>query len=474
MTGRILIADGVPTNRIVLRVKLTSAFYDVQQASSGAEALALIRQERPDLVIASAELPDMEAEAFCSALQASAGLADMPLILLQRQTDPQARMAALAAGAEDVLGPQADDSVLLARLRSLLRDAHAEDELRLREDTRRALGLAEAPRAFETPPQVVIVPMGPLRGLAEAACRLRTRLGAVVRVLRPADIRTGLTGQPDVVVIADSGGAGDGLGLLAQLRASPGFRHLGLVYVAAPEARHLAASALDLGANDILADGLDPEELAVRLPRQVARKRTAERLRADMRDGLRAAVTDPLTGLYNRRYALPHLARLEERAVQTRRPYALLLADLDHFKQVNDSYGHAAGDQVLTEVAARLMQNLRAADLVARIGGEEFLIAMPDTGADQARRSAERICALVAAQPVALREAPQGVRVTLSIGLALRTPEATEGPEALLLQADRALYAAKHAGRNCARMAPLAPVPPRCSGGSVAAAGRGA
>ena len=75
MTGRILIADGVPTNRIVLRVKLTSAFYDVQQASSGAEALALIRQERPDLVIASADLPDMEAEAFCSALQASASAA---------------------------------------------------------------------------------------------------------------------------------------------------------------------------------------------------------------------------------------------------------------------------------------------------------------------------------------------------------------------------------------------------------------
>ena len=128
MTGRILIADGVPTNRIVLRVRLSSAYYEVAQAGSGAEALQVARRERPDLVIAATDLPDTDGETLCRKLRGTAGLSDTPVILLHPAPDRATRLRLLAAGADDVLARPVDELALLARLRNLLRARHAEDE----------------------------------------------------------------------------------------------------------------------------------------------------------------------------------------------------------------------------------------------------------------------------------------------------------------------------------------------------------
>ena len=201
------------------------------------------------------------------------------------------------------------------------------------------------------------------------------------------------------------------------------------------------------------------DELVLRLPRQIARKRIDDRLRDTMRNSLRAAVTDPLTGLYNRRYALPYMARLAERGAEQGRPYAVLLADIDHFKRINDTHGHAAGDAVLAEVAQRISQSLRTADLVARIGGEEFLIALPDAQPALATRTAERLRAIMADTPFTLPGTGVQAKVTLSLGVAFAAPGAEQRPEALLDSADRALYAAKNAGRNRVMLSEFPPLP---------------
>lgn len=165
---------------------------------------------------------------------------------------------------------------------------------------------------------------------------------------------------------------------------------------------------------------------------------------------------DPLTGLFNRRYALPHLARIAERAAETGRGYAVMLLDLDRFKRVNDRYGHAAGDAVLVEVARRVKDSLRPVDLVARIGGEEFLVALPETGFEQACATAERLRTLIEQRPVTLPGGAGEIGVTISVGLAFgrdKTPAAGSADveaeiNALMEQADRALYGAKASGRN--------------------------
>jgi two-component system cell cycle response regulator len=436
-----------------MRVKLATAFYDVMQAASGKSALVALKRHRPDLVIASSNLPDMTGQAFCAALRRHAVGSRLPVILILGEDLPEERLAALAAGADDVLSRPVDDLVLLARLRSLLRARDAESELELREDTRRALGLAEPPSDFAPPARVALVPACGQEEANRILQALREALPDRIDLIEPDDVLRDRSPAPDVFILLESGGqGGEGLAMLPQLRSRTDTRHSALIYVAYPHQRREAAAALDMGANDLLANGPNIAELALRIRKQAARKRTADRLRANMRDGLRAALTDPLTGLYNRRYALPHMKRLAERSVARGRSYALLVADLDHFKRVNDVYGHSSGDAVLVELAERLRNNLRAADLIARLGGEEFLIVMPDASREAAKRTAERLCAVMTEQPVPLPDGGE-VRVTLSIGVAVGHPNDGESPETLVDKADRALYGAKSQGRNMVVMA---------------------
>jgi len=157
------------------------------------------------------------------------------------------------------------------------------------------------------------------------------------------------------------------------------------------------------------------------------------------------AVRDVLTGLPNRRHFMEqgdHLLRLAERG---RHPAGLLMLDIDHFKRVNDQLGHASGDQVLQEVARRMAASLRDTDLVARLGGEEFAIVLPDAGPEAVAAAAERVRAAIAAEPVAL-EGREPHAVTISLGSAQLGPGDTL--EGLLARADAALYRAKGEGRN--------------------------
>jgi two-component system cell cycle response regulator len=166
---------------------------------------------------------------------------------------------------------------------------------------------------------------------------------------------------------------------------------------------------------------------------------------------VRSVLTDPLTGWNNRRYLE---ARLREEIARCRRlqsPIACLMVDVDHFKQVNDRYGHLAGDDVLRGVAARLAREVRSSDVAARYGGEEFVILLPGTDARAGRVLAERIRAAVAERPFEIGGGRDPLAVTVSIGVADRVPDASDDAaqgEELIARADAALYAAKAGGRN--------------------------
>src|SRR3954468_1027575 len=203
--------------------------------------------------------------------------------------------------------------------------------------------------------------------------------------------------------------------------------------------------------------------LVVRLVLSVAdSRRVAADLDASLREQQRLAVTDGLTGLYNRRF-FEEVLRLEtERALRGDLPLGLLVADLDHFKHVNDAHGHQNGDAVLVEAAGRLRRCLRASDVLARYGGEEFVAILPDADRDTALEIAERCRSALADESVRLHSGRR-VTVTGSFGVAVLGPDA--GPAAardatgLLRRADRALYAAKDAGRDRVTVAPAGDEP---------------
>ncbi|PRD36245.1 UNVERIFIED_CONTAM: pleD [Trichonephila clavipes] len=450
MVGKILIADDVATNRIVFKVKLAAACYQPLLAGDGQSCLALAREAKPDAILLDADLGDMTGLAVLEGLRRDPATVDIPVLMLAAAADSGLRMAALRAGAEDCLTKPLDDQVLMARLRNLLRLRETAEELGHREQALQVLGLAEAPAGFDRQGLVIIVTERP-----EQALRLRRQLagrsGAEVRSMGRDEVLNataeGLAADA-FVLDTDIGGAGGGLRLMSDLRTRRSARHSAMVLIGERMRPAEMAIAYDMGANAALPFDLPAEELAFRLQSLLRRKRNGDRLRDSVQDGLRLAVTDPLTGLYNRRYAQPRLAAIAERAHSGGTAFAVMVIDLDRFKTVNDQWGHAAGDTVLVEVAKRLSANLRPSDLVARIGGEEFLVALPETGTAEACQTAERLRHAIEKPPIIL-SGGQALQVTISIGLAVQLAASDTIPAADLVGlADRALLCAKSRGRN--------------------------
>lgn len=165
-----------------------------------------------------------------------------------------------------------------------------------------------------------------------------------------------------------------------------------------------------------------------------------------------SGLTDPLTGLHNRRYLERRLTEEVARAARYRQPLSCLFIDADHFKHINDTYGHAAGDTVLKELAQRVKSRLRTSDLAIRYGGEEFILLLPQTDREEAMISAERLRELIADNPISISD-DQELSVTVSIGVsescpATHTKNKLPLGDQLLIEADHALYRAKRQGRN--------------------------
>ena len=219
-----------------------------------------------------------------------------------------------------------------------------------------------------------------------------------------------------------------------------------------PEDHQRLLRALDMGVNDYLIRPIDRQELLARVATQIRRHRYTEQLRLTVRASMEMAVTDALTGLYNRRYLETQLTQLIEQSADRGKGLSLLTLDIDFFKSVNDTYGHDAGDRVLQEVAGRIRGSVRNVDLACRTGGEEFVVVLPGAELQVAERVGERIRKAIAAKPFLLGPGSH-LTVTASLGVA-SLASADDTLEDLLKRADRALYRAKREGRN--RVVPAA------------------
>ncbi|MFY0597694.1 MAG: diguanylate cyclase [Cognatishimia sp.] len=458
MPGKLLIVDNIATNRIVLKAKLSDVYYDVQQAANTDEALKRLHDTPTDLVLVNGHLEDRDSIQFCKDIRTNPRTSHLPILMLCNHQDRDTRLRALAAGVSDILVRPIDHVVLLARLRSLLRTHESAEEHHQRQKTTRAFGFAENQAGFKKQARI---------HLATPDSASSVRWSAVLKGMVPfklvpkvhTETLKDISGAPapDVFVIAvDSAQPDQALRLVAEIRARASTRNAGILVVVEDDHRRTIVDAMDLGAHDVMAFGFDPHEMALRVSRLVSQKRLSDRLRDHVNIGLEAAVTDPLTGLFNRRYALPQINRICLQSKSKRQQFAIILADLDHFKLVNDRYGHAAGDAVLTETACRLRDSLRALDLVARIGGEEFLIALPHTPALRADEAAARLCARIRDTPFRIPGQNTSVQITISLGVVMAgSGFKAKSVEALIEQADKALYDAKLRGRDQVRFAKI-------------------
>ena len=447
MTARILVVDDIEANVRLLEAKLSAEYYDVLSATDGVTALAMAAADKPDIILLDVMMPGMDGFQVCRRLKEDSATRHIPVVLVTALDGRSDRIAGLDAGADEFLTKPIDDVVLLARVKSLTRLKLVIDELREREASGRRMGVigGVASRLGGVGGRVIIV---------DDNDRQATRIMAELAVDHRPVVESNLEkaalaarGPVDLVIVNTCTRGFDCLRFAAALRSDEATRNLPILAIYDPDDRARAVKALELGVNDLLAKPIDPQELSARTRTQIKRKRYTDLLRNNLDNSLELAVTDPLTGLHNRRYMFGQLDALVQRAIKGGPPVAALLLDLDHFKKINDSFGHDVGDEVLREFAVRLASNVRAIDLPCRYGGEEFVTIMPDTTLEAAHRIAERIRHYISGSPFRVAQGSELLTVTISVGVAVMAGSA-DTAEALLKRADEALYEAKAAGRN--------------------------
>jgi len=449
MTARVLVVDDILANVRLLEAKLSAEYFEVLTAMNGIEALECMHRARPDIVLLDVMMPGMDGIEVCRRIKSNPKTHHIPVVMVTSLDQAEDRIRGLEAGADDFLSKPLDDLALFCRVRSLVRLKMLTDELRSRTAGGEHLGLisdCEHLLGHDRPGKVLLIDnRGQLHG------RIKLALGDRHEVTLAED--------PQAAVAEANGGAYelmivnldldnyDGLRLCSQLRSLENTRQTPILIIFNPGEHQRMIRALEFGVNDYLVRPIDKQELLARVNTQVKRSRYTAKLRSSVQQSWELAITDPLTGLFNRRYMETQVAALVEDAVNLKREFALLLIDADLFKEINDNHGHDVGDRVLSELGKRIRDNLRAIDVPCRIGGEEFMIAMPDTDIAAACQVAERLRQAVHARPFAVDAGPGPLVLTISIGVAgLESPSDTL--ELLLKRADEALYRAKRDGRN--------------------------
>jgi two-component system, cell cycle response regulator len=449
MTARVLVVDDIVANVRLLEAKLSAEYFDVVTAMNGLDALEAVQRTKPDIILLDVMMPGIDGIEVCRRIKNDPITHHIPIIMVTALDQPEDKIRGLEAGADDFLTKPVSDLSLFCRIKSLVRLKMLTDELRIR------LGTLDSPTAIlsnndwaaDTAGRVVLVD-----SKTSSVERAHTSLAGKHVLSTASDLHAALelctsAEEPyELAIVSLDDERFDGLRLCSQLRSTERTRQMPILVITSPDDQPRLLKALDMGVNDYLVRPVDRQELLARVNTQVRRWRYTERLRSSVKASIELAVTDSLTGLYNRRYLETHLAQLVEHSNNRGKALAVVALDVDFFKAINDTYGHDAGDKVLQELSQRIRANTRSIDLCCRVGGEEFILILPGTDLQLAEKIAERLRKGVAGKSFSIgTNAP--IPVTLSAGVSyLAGIEDTV--EKLLKRADQALYNAKREGRN--------------------------
>lgn len=447
MSARILVVDDNLANRRLLQARLEAKYFEVVLAENGQQALDMVAKQMPDIILLDVMMPGMDGYEVCERLKSDPKTAFIPIVMVTALSQQEHRLKGLTCGADDFVTKPFDDFNLMTRINALLRYNSVASELRQRESSGANIGGFESDveaNEMERASRVVVVDQNERR-----AARIKADLRqAGHQAVTLQDTGGDLTSRGiDVMILPLDQQGFDPLRLCAQFKMAERTRTVAILIVCDESNRDQAMRALELGASDVINAPIDRQEMLARVQTQTRRTRYIEILRRRVDRGIELSIIDPLTGLYNRRYMMNQLNQLLNRSAHSDNPVSIAAFDIDHFKAVNDTYGHDAGDVVLEEFARRLKENVRPMDIVCRQGGEEFMVIMPETRGDMACFAAERIRRSIAEAPFKVSASHLSLNVTVSAGVATEEARSRTTDE-LLKRADEALYKAKDSGRN--------------------------
>jgi diguanylate cyclase (GGDEF)-like protein len=448
----VLVIEDDPRGARMLAAHLQSAGYRATVAHSAAAAQSALERALPDLILCDVCLPGMDGIQFTRFVRGESRTASLPIALITSSDDSKILARGLEAGADDFLSKPVNSLELRTRVRSLLRSKILADELRARGQSASSFAGDQQPAALHDHPSrdgkplaVIIEDSAQDRRLLEAYL---TEFGFQIRPAVSAATGLELVREtlPDLVVLDLLLPDRNGYDFIAALKSDPRCSCVPILVVSAMCEISDRVKALEVGADDFIVKGFERLEFEARSRRLLRLKRSLDQLNSRCDQALRRAVTDSLTGLYTRGFMLETLENQLQFAKRYGHPYAAIFADIDHFKMVNDRYGHAAGDTVLCAVAGALRGLMRQADTLVRYGGEEFVALLPNTNGDDAMALAERMRATVAALQVPI-EGAGSIQVTISLGVSSYPSDANDG-QTLVERGDAAMYLAKQSGRN--------------------------
>ncbi len=487
-SARILVADDDPSIVQTMSWVLKEHGYDVVTAFQGTRVLELMDERTPDLVLLDVMFPDLDGYQILERIKGDDRFRDVPVLMVSSLPPEEAAVRTLGLGAADFVKKPFRVKELLARIqaqlrmRAILKSAnetlrHVEEELeRVREEAENRRKLVDilhdvtddlssdeiyhllarrVARALDlTHCSVILARDGERPRVVATAFEQASARNFELELDRYPEIRAALdTGRPVLVEDVMSSP------LYADVRrhwVRDGTTVSTRSVIALPFALEPTQAGVFFLRRSVNEPPLTPDDVEFAdtvVKAAVVAVQRAKVLESTMADNRRLEVlahTDPLTAVLNRRALTERLASELERVRRYDSTVSLLLIDIDHFKRVNDSYGHLVGDDVLMDVGALLQSAVRAVDVVARYGGEEFVIALPETGLAGATVFAERIRELIEAHPF-LHAGGSQLHLTASVGVASYPSPGLETVEDLLATADQALYRAKAEGRNRVR-----------------------
>lgn len=455
MSAKILIVDDIVFNLKLLESKLKQAYFDVFTASNGVEAIRKTQEINPDLILMDVMMPDIDGIEATKRIKSIAELAHIPIVIITALNSQEDKISALMAGADDFITKPINDDILMIRMKSLLRMKFAADELRLREKSSLQLGIATT---MEGDYSVLGSGVMLVDDDHERSKRIQSKLienGINVDVVIEPDkaLPRALKHRNYSLIIVSTQLLGvDGLRLCSQLKSNESLRNIPIIIMV--DANNVTAieRGLDMGVQDYVIAPIDLNELVARASNQIIRKQHLDKIRDNYLSSLSLSLLDPLTNLHNRRFLDTHLSKLMKQSTEYNKDLTILIFDIDNFKQINDTYGHAAGDIILQELSSCLLLNLRVSDLCVRYGGDEFIVVLPNTDAYNGQITAEKILQLLRKRVFFISKT-KSISCFCSIGIA--QAHSGDSIEDLIKRADANLYKAKNLGRNQAFFCPI-------------------
>jgi len=424
----ILVVDHSRVFRAMWRRMAADAGHEPIMVSDGASGLQVLRERRVDLACVSRTLPDLDGIEFCRQARRTRGVGHLPIILMTSTEDKTVRQAAFEAGVTDI-HPRTDIEDLFNQAAQFIRGNRPEC-------TGRVLYVEDS------------------KTVATVMLRVLEGMGLEVDHYPNASAaHEAFQGVGYDLIISDILVEGEmsGIGLISRIREqAPNPTRTPILAISGMEDENRRIDLFRLGINDFVTKPVLEEEVRSRVTNLIMNKQLIEQVEEQRRYLYELAMTDQLTGLYNRNTLTEFASRKLAEAQRHDFPLSVVVIDVDHFKDINDTHGHLVGDEVLAAMGELLLNSTRAEDFAVRFGGEELLLILSHCDADSARAHAERI-----RETVAELRPSDGVRVTASLGVATRPLGSEIDFESLVRAADHAVYAAKEGGRDRVEIATM-------------------